>query len=89
MEQGETLPACLSREIYEELAVHISTPRPFFMVDHKYPTFDIRLCALKASIVGGQLHPRDHEEFTWIMPSLLSTMDLAPADVGLAQFIVM
>jgi 5-methylcytosine-specific restriction protein A len=87
IEKGETLPACLSREISEELGIQISTPRPFFMVDHRYPTFDIRLCALKTSIVGGELHPRDHEEVLWVQPSLLSTMELAPADVEIAKSI--
>jgi len=85
VEKGETLPACLSREISEELGIQISTPRPFFMVDHMYPTFDIRLCALKATIVGGELHPQDHEEIRWVLPSQLPTMDLAPADVGIAM----
>jgi len=88
VEKGETLPACLSREISEELGAQISTPRPFFMVDHKYPTFDIRLCALKASIVGGKLHPQDHEEVTCVLPGHLSMMDLAPADVNIARALV-
>jgi len=87
VEKGETLPACLSREISEELGAKISEPCPFFMVDHKYPTFDIRLCAMKASIVGGELHPQDHDEVVWISPDQLATMDLAPADVGIAKVI--
>lgn len=41
--------------------------------------------ALKASIVGGELQPRDHDEVTWVLPSHLSTMDLAPADVRIAK----
>jgi len=65
VEKGETLPDCLSREISEELGIMISEPVPFFWVDHKDPTFDIRLGALKASIVGGELHPQDHDEVTW------------------------
>jgi 5-methylcytosine-specific restriction protein A len=84
VEAGETIPACLSREISEELAVEISLPRPFFMVDHRYPTFDIRLCALKASIVG-ELHSRDHDAVRWVLPSQLSTVALAAADVGIAK----
>ena len=87
VEKGETLQACLSREIAEEMGIQISQPRAFFMVDHKYPTFDIRLCAMKASIVGGELHPHDHEEIMWVLPGQLSTMDLAPADVEIVKAI--
>lgn len=87
VEKGETLPICLSREISEELGIQISEPRPFFMVDYKYPTFDIRLCALKASIVGGELRPTDHEEVRWILLGQLLTLDLAQADVEIAKAI--
>jgi 8-oxo-dGTP diphosphatase len=88
VEKGEKLPACLSRDISEEMGVKISEPRPFFMVDHRYPTFDIRLCALKASIICGDLRPTDHEEARWVKTGQLSTMDLAPADVGIAEAVV-
>lgn len=85
VEKGETLQACISREISEELGIQISKPCPFFMVDHKYSVFDIRLCALKASIVGGELQSRDHDAVRWIPPSQLLTVTLAAADVGIAK----
>ena len=42
---------------------------------------------MNASIVGGELKPPDHEEVRWIAPGQLVTMDLAPADVGIAKAI--
>ena len=42
----------------------------------------------KGSLEGvdhrGGLHPLDHEEVMWVLPGQLSTMDLAPADVGIS-----
>jgi mutator protein MutT len=85
VEVGETLEECLTREIHEELGIQISPPRRFFMTDYQYLTFDIRLCALKTKIGSGELNPRDHEEVMWVTPSQLLTMDLAPADIGIAR----
>jgi hypothetical protein len=55
------------------------------MVDHRYSTFDIRLYAFKASLVGGKLQTRDHEEVRWVPLGKLSTMDLNPANVEIGK----
>ena len=58
------------------------------MVDHKYPTFDIRLCAMNAHIISGELKLNDHEKATWIHPRALISLELAPADEQIAEAIV-
>jgi mutator protein MutT len=83
--QGETLEECLKREISEELGVDISEQRRFFMVDHKYPTFDIRLCSIIAAVDDNSFQLNAHEEIKWVDPKELLSMDLAPADNIIAR----
>ena len=80
VEAGETLEECLEREIREELGIKIRVTGRVVLADHKYPTFDIRLCAMKASIVEGEVSLNVHEKVVWVHPKELFQLDLAPAD---------
>ncbi|MDH4270918.1 MAG: NUDIX domain-containing protein [Candidatus Aminicenantes bacterium] len=80
VEAGETLEECLEREIREELGIAIRVTGRVVLADHKYPTFDIRLCAMKASIVEGDVSLNDREKVVWVHPKELFHLDLAPAD---------
>ena len=80
IEAGETLEECLEREIREEMGIRIRVTGRIVLADHKYPTFDIRLCAMKASIVGGEVKLNAHEKIVWVQPKELFQLDLAPAD---------
>ena len=88
VEVGETLEVCLVREILEEMDIVIKVTRRFYMVDYKYPDFDIRLCAMKAEIVEGQLHLNDHEKVIWVNLKDFLSMDLAPADQHIARALI-
>ncbi|HUU37491.1 MAG TPA: NUDIX domain-containing protein [Candidatus Desulfaltia sp.] len=88
VQAGETLEECLEREILEEMGIKIKVTGRALMVDHKYPTFDIRLCAMKAEIVSGDLSLNEHEEITWVEPKDLQGIDLAPADHHIAEALV-
>jgi 8-oxo-dGTP diphosphatase len=87
VEEGETLEECLVREIKEEMRIKIEVTKRMIMVDHKYPTFDIRLCALRASIIEGELHLNDHEKVIDVKPKDLLSLDLTPADQQVAKAI--
>ena len=58
------------------------------MVDHKYPTFDIRLCAMMATVDEGELLLNDHEKVMWVSPKDLQEIELTPADKQIAAAIV-
>jgi 5-methylcytosine-specific restriction protein A len=80
VEAGETLEECLEREIREELGIKIRVIGRLVLADHKYPTFDIRLCAMKASVFEGKVSLNEHEKVIWVQPKELFLLDLAAAD---------
>ena len=86
-EDGESLAECLVREIEEELAIKITTPRPFFMVDHTYEAFDIRLCSFDTKIESGRLSLRDHCDIEWVEIPRLLEQNLSGADVDIVRAI--
>lgn len=85
VEAGETLEECLEREILEEMGIKIKVTDRLLMVDHKYPTFDIRLCAMNANITAGEPKLNDHEKVMWVHPRGLISLELAPADEQIAE----
>lgn len=75
-EPGETLDACLRRELREELGIEVEVHDELAVVDHAYTHFTIRLHALVCTHVGGDpialgvdefrwVHPADLEEYAW------------------------
>ncbi len=88
VEAGETLEECLEREIHEEMGIKIFVAGRVVMVDHKYESFDIRLCAMMAEIVEGDLNLNDHEKVMWVDPRKLLDVDLTPADQEIAKALI-
>lgn len=85
VEPGETLAAAIVREIREEMELALEAPRPFFMADHRYPTFHIRLCTFLAPVPNGEPHLRDHAAVRWVHPADLGSVGLAGADRQVAR----
>lgn len=85
VKQGESLAQCLAREIREELDVDIVEPIPYYMVDHTYPEFHIRLFALGTSIASGRINLTEHENVVWIRPGepTQESRNLSGADVAI------
>jgi mutator protein MutT len=88
VEAGEALEECLEREIREEMGIKIKVTGRVVIVDHRYPTFDIRLCAMKAEILEGQMNLNDHEKIMWRKPEDLLSLDLTPADQQIAGALI-
>lgn len=88
VEEGETLQACLEREIFEELGVRIQAGAVLAVTVHRYEHGTIRLVALSAVIVSGSLHPTVHDQLEWVAVDRLLSYRLAPADIPIAQFLM-
>ncbi len=84
VEQGETLIKGLHREITEELEIEIEEPRPFLMVDHKYPQFHVRLVSFLARSKSEKLRLNAHKNSKRVSISKLCAVDLADADIPIA-----
>ena len=80
VEAGETDGAALERELAEELGVDVVAHEAIGEVVFSYPDVQIRLVAVRASLVGGDLRLVDHDEVRWVGADGLDVLDWAPAD---------
>ncbi len=72
IEEGEDLPACLRREILEELGVEIEVGEPFGVYAHAYTHFRVTLHAFCCIIQGGEPQPLQASELAWVeLPALI------------------
>lgn len=87
IEKGETVEACLQRELQEEMNISIVPYEPFGMNDHYYGSTHIRLFAHKASYVGGEIVLVDHDEYRWVSREQLQEFQFAPADIKFVEML--
>jgi 8-oxo-dGTP diphosphatase len=85
VESDELPEACLEREILEELGIRIRTRRFFCESLHRYPHAAIRLMAFRVQWVSGDIRLTDHDAMAWVAPPELTSWDLLPADVPIAE----
>jgi A/G-specific adenine glycosylase len=65
-EPGEDLPACLRREIFEELGAEIEVGEPFGIFQHAYTHFRVTLHAYLCTLNGDQPRPKEHTDLRWV-----------------------
>lgn len=81
----ETPEECLRRELAEEFGVQVQVGEHVATSLYDYGFINIELAAYRASYVGGLFRLTDHDEIRWVAPSGLLELDLAPADVPIAE----
>jgi mutator protein MutT len=84
-EAGESLEACLSRELEEELGIAITQPVPFYTVRHSYPEKTVELHFFRCVIAAGEATARDCPEVRWVRPQDFPRYQFPPADIELLQ----
>jgi len=84
VEPNETLEECLTRELLEELGLEVSVGSVVAESVYSYDHGAIRLVALEATIIKGQLTLTVHDRVEWVLPHALEQYALAPADVPIA-----
>jgi len=85
VEAGERPEACLEREIREELGIRVRAGRFVCESVYAYPHATIRLLAFRVDWRSGRIRLTDHDAWAWVPPAELSTWDLLPADVPIAE----
>ena len=70
-EAGETLDACLRREIREELGIEIEVGEHLATVEHAYTHFSITLHAFHCRYVGGEPQALGVADWRWVFPGEL------------------
>jgi 8-oxo-dGTP diphosphatase len=88
VEDGESLSDCLRRELKEELGIFSKIGDVLITVDYTYEHGHIQLVGMVAEIVGGNLNLTVHDLYDWLSPSEILKLKLAPADVPVAEFLL-
>ena len=79
-EAGESLEACLAREILEELGIEISVKRHFTTVEQDYPDIRVRLHCFFCESLNFPDSSTDHHELKWVETRQLPEFDFPEAD---------
>lgn len=85
---GESLEACLRRELAEELGVTAKVNGLFFSTVHEYSGKVVHLHFFLCDILAGVAKPHASEELAWVEFENLSKYPLPPADVELVKKLV-
>lgn len=85
LEAGETVQACIVRELAEELSVSCVAGDVFIENLHIYDGIAINLIGVHVTLASDHLELSVHDEARWVGPDELLQLDLAPADRPIAQ----
>lgn len=80
MEDGESGPEALRREIKEELATDIEVGELLTTVDYDYPKFHLTMHCFLCHVAHGDLTLLEHEAAKWLDGKALDTVKWLPAD---------
>ena len=90
LEPGELGPACLERELAEELGITVTIGA--FVMEHVHDYGSdakqggrIALAAWEAELTGGRWLLADHDRLAWVEPEEILTFALAGADIPIAE----
>ena len=85
VESGETCEDCLARELQEELGMEVRVGEEFMSNEHSYEHITIRLIAYKCQLVSFSKTLTDHDQYEWASVNQLASLNLAPADIPIAE----
>ncbi|HEY2149739.1 MAG TPA: (deoxy)nucleoside triphosphate pyrophosphohydrolase [Vicinamibacterales bacterium] len=85
-EAGESLVACLERELREELAVAAKVGDEILTTAHEYPDRRVELHFLACELLGVP-SPQIYQEMRWASRAELTTLQFPPADAELIRLL--
>ena len=88
VEPGETLQESLTREIKEELGVEALVGMVLAETQYKYAHGEILLVGLQTEIKSNDIKLSVHDKAEWLLPAQILALELAPADIPIAKFLM-
>jgi A/G-specific adenine glycosylase len=83
-QEGEDLPACLRREIREELGVEVAVEEPLGVYRHAYTHFRVTLHAFQCAITHGEPQSIQASDIRWVKPGDLPDYPMGKIDRQIA-----
>lgn len=87
LEEGETLKACVERELKEEVGVDVEAKEELATVDHAYSHFSITLTAYVCRYVSGEIQALQCADVRWIDPTQLTDYAFPMANQKLFHYL--
>jgi len=83
IEPGETVQACIQREIREELGIEISVGEHLIDIDHAYSHFKVTLQVYYCRHLSGTPQPLGCEAIRWVLPQELDQFPFPKANTAI------
>lgn len=87
VEAGESEAEALKREIREEMEYNIEVMEKLITVNHTYPDFKITMHAFLCKPDSPEFVLREHIAYEWLDKASLHTLDWAPADIPIVEYL--
>jgi A/G-specific adenine glycosylase len=88
LQNGEDLPACLRREICEELGVEVEVEAQLGVYQHAYTHFRVTLYAFFCTLLQGEPRPIQADDVRWVCPAELPQYPMGKIDRQISQTLV-
>lgn len=83
IEQGETVEACIAREIKEEINLDVRVGDRLLLIEHDYPKFKVSLHVHWCDVVGGEAQAIECQEIKWVQPPELDQFTFPEANLAI------
>ena len=84
---GESLGACLEREIWEELEIRVRPGRFLGRIDHAYSEKKVSLYFYECRLLSGTPWPKGSIELAWVRPFQFRQYAFPPANERVVGFL--
>ncbi|MEG0392651.1 MAG: (deoxy)nucleoside triphosphate pyrophosphohydrolase [Anaerovoracaceae bacterium] len=90
IDPGENPKEALHRELIEELEIHISIENmtPFYLVEHQYPDFFVRMHCFLCKMSDEPIVQREHLDIQWRDLSTIIDLEWVPADLPVVEALI-
>jgi 8-oxo-dGTP diphosphatase len=85
VEHPETLQECLERELFAVLDIATRAGQVIAVCDHEYDSGSIKMVAMEATIIRGNITLSVHDKMRWLPPTDIVGLKLVPAARPIAQ----
>jgi mutator protein MutT len=87
IEAGETIEACIKREVREELGIEILVGDRLTTITHNYKTFKVTLYVHDCQYLKGVPQPIECEEIQWVTPAELNQYQFPSANAQIVNLL--